>query len=94
MMTVCFCLLDYLLLLRRGFVPGGFKNNSMKSISESLRVFATAAQQAAVVLAALVPIIEAIDRAERRRKQLEVLILKSYTLGLTFNEAQRLKKMQ
>lgn len=53
-----------------------------------------AAQQAAVILNALVPIVEAIHHAEIRRKQLEVLVLKTYTLGLTFNEVQRLKKMQ
>lgn len=59
-----------------------------------MRAFTAAAQQAAVVLDALVPIVEAIHRAEIRRKQLEVLILKSYTLGLTFSEARRLKKLQ
>lgn len=66
----------------------------MKSTSESLRAFAAAAQQAAAILEALEPIVEAIHRAEIRRKQLEVLILKSYTLGLTFSEARRLKKLQ
>lgn len=68
--------------------------NSISEISKSLRAFTAASQQAADILEALIPIIEAINRAERRRKQLKVLILKAYTLGLTFNEGQRLKKMQ
>jgi len=65
-----------------------------KSMVNVLRTFGAAVVNVSNALEALVPILDAIDRAEIRRKQVKILILKSYTLGLSFNEVQRLKKMQ
>jgi len=70
------------------------KTERYNALSQKLQDVAQAFIYASYAIQVLIPIIEAIEQAERSRKQRLVLILKSYTLGLTFFEKRRLSSIR